>query len=153
MYMIVPFLGMAISVFLVYLSEIRHGRILFMIPVIIIFTLSLYSFTGIRTNCDNLCYIIGGTKMFKPTIRNDTETIKTIYNDLHNSMLPTDYVYILASSDNFNDDLFRNINLPEPTTLNISGVRHVDKRDGFPYYFFDATYIIVADPVQTLIAW
>ena len=149
MYMIVPFLGMAISVFLVYLSEIRHGRILFMIPVIIIFTLSLYSFTGIRTNCDNLCYIIGGTKMFKPTIRNDTETIKTIYNDLHNSMLPTDYVYILASSDNFNDDLFRNINLPEPTTLNISGVRHVDKRDGFPYYFFDATYIIVADPVQT----
>ncbi len=152
MYMVVPFLGMSIAVLIVRLSEARHGRILSMLPVLIIFALSLYSFTGTRTNCDDLCYIIGGTKMFKPTVRNDTDTIKSIYSDLQQSMSDTDYVYILASSDNFNDDLFRNIYLPKQTNLNISGVCHVDKRDGFPYYFFDATYIIVADPIQTHLA-
>jgi hypothetical protein len=29
---------------------------------------------------------------------------------------------------------------------------HVDKRDGFPFYFFDANYIIVANPIQTHLA-
>lgn len=151
MYMFVPFFTLSISILIITLSNHKkQWKIASLIPPTLIILLSLYSFTGTRTtNCSNLCYITGISEKIRPTIRSDIETIDSMRVDLENLMTNADYLYILSSSDAFNDDLFKNINLPSYPKINISGVKHVDKRDGFPYYFFDATYIAVADPIQT----
>jgi len=120
------------------------------IPAIIILCLSLYSFNGSRSKiCPPTCYITGISEAIRPTQRQDLNSLNTLSQDLSNLMSFKDYVYTLSSSDAFNDDILRNLNLPNYPEYNISGVMHVDKRDGFPSYFFDATYIIVANPVQT----
>ncbi|MBR2543976.1 glycosyltransferase family 2 protein [Candidatus Saccharibacteria bacterium] len=150
MYMFVPFLTFCVASLTVKLHTIKKIRILAIIPAIIILCLSLYSFNGSRSkSCSPTCYITGISEVIRPIQRQDLNSLNTLSQDLSNLMSFKDYVYTLSSSDAFSDDILRNLNLPNYPEYNISGVMHVDKRDGFPSYFFDATYIIVANPVQT----
>lgn len=154
MYMIAPFLTFCIAIVAVKIQFINRYKYLAIIPAVIILYLSLFSFNGTRAiNCSNLCFINGISETVRPIVRKDLDNIKELSRDLEQSMSNTDYVYILSSSDVFNDDLLHNLYLPtQQPNYNISGVLHVDKRDGFPAYLFDATYIIVADPIQTHLA-
>lgn len=150
MYMFVPFFTFCIAVLVVYLHNLKKYCFLAILPIIIIIFISIYSFTGTRANsCSAFCYFIGISETVRPTVRHDMEKLNELTNYLENNMQPKDYVYVLSSSNIFNDDILKNLSLPSYPSFNISGVMHVDKRDGFPYYFFDASYIIVADPIQT----
>ena len=154
MYIFVPFLVFSVQMLVAGISQ-TSGLIKYLsiAPVCAITILSLYSFTGIRsTTCSSFCYYMGISEVVRPRVRNDMDEIESLVSYLDGEMTETDYVYILSSSDAFNDDLLRNIHLPESLSFNLSGVMHVDKRDGFPNYFFDATYVIVADPIQTHLA-
>ncbi len=150
MYMFIPFLTFCIAILVVKIHDIIKLRLLAIVPPIIIIVISTYSFTGERANsCSALCYFVGISEVVKPTVRSDIGEINALIDDLETKMQPKDYVYVLSSSSIFNDDVLSNAKLPSSPTFNISGVAHVDKRDGFPFYFFDASYIIVADPIQT----
>lgn len=150
MYMFVPFLTLCIAILTVKLHATKKFAPTAILPTLIVICLSIISFTGTRTDgCSALCYLNGTSETIRPAVRHDLANMQELTNDLNNTMTPTDYVYILSSSNIFNDDILTNLNLPTYPKFNISGVTHVDKRDGFPFYFFDATYVIVADPIQT----
>ena len=151
MYIFVPFFVFCVGLLIAELSAINGKlKLLCVVPPIILVSLSVYSFTGVRSEgCSNACYVTGISEAIRPVVRNDLEEIKSLYNYLTTRLTSTDYVYVLSSSDTFNDDLLHNLYLPEEPKFNLSGVKHVDKRDGFPDYFFDASYVIVCDPVQT----
>lgn len=153
MYMFVPFLTFCITALTVKLHTIKKISFTAMIPAIIILGLSIYSFNGARANsCSPICYIAGVSETVRPAHRQDIESLNAISQDLTKLMSAKDYVYTLSSSNAFNDDILRNLHLPTYPKFNLSNVMHVDKRDGFPSYFFDANYIIVADPIQTHLA-
>ncbi|HJP81598.1 MAG TPA: hypothetical protein VJ841_04350 [Candidatus Saccharimonadales bacterium] len=84
-----------------------------------------------------------------PVVRNDLQEIRELAAFLKAERQPGDMTYVIASSDTFNDSLFRDVTLPEEYVEDVLASAHVDKRDGFPNQFFGATYVIVADPVQT----
>lgn len=83
-----------------------------------------------------------------PIVRGDINTMKELEVFLRQHKTPEELVYIVSSSDVFNDSLFRNIALPERFVDGIAATSHVDKRDGFNNDFFRARYVIVATPVQ-----
>lgn len=151
MYMFAPFIALTISIFIVTISlaNKRQVRVLSIIPVIIICSLSIFSFNGEKTECGNNCYITGISESVRPSVRHDLNKLEELDNYLSKIMTANDYVYVLSSSETFNEDVLNNLHFPATPKYNLSGVKHVDKRDGFPSYFFDATYIIVADPIQT----
>ena len=153
MYMFVPFLTFCIAALIVKLHTIRKIGFIAIAPSIIILSLSVYSFYGTKANsCSSICYITGISETVRPTHRQDINSLETLSQDLTELMSVKDYVYTLSSSDTFNDDILRNLNLPTYPKFNLSSVMHVDKRDGFPFYFFDANYVIVANPIQTHLA-
>ena len=118
--------------------------------LLIIGALSVISFTGERSYTKDSVQqsFFGLTKSISPIKRHDIPELKSMAVYLKSIMKSSDYVYVIASSDTFNDDILRNVNLPDPIDINVSGAAHVDKRDGFPNYMFDAQYLIVADPPQ-----
>ena len=83
-----------------------------------------------------------------PIIRKDIPVLKDLVTYVEAVKQPNDTIYILSSSDTFNDSLLRDVNLPNRFIDNIIQTSHVDKRDGFPNNFFGADYILVARPVQ-----
>lgn len=150
MYMFVPFFVFCVGILATKLHTIKKIRTLSILPTIIVLCLSIFSFTGVRLDsCSNLCYMTGVSETVRPVVRHDIDEMQELSSDLESTMTRTDYVYVLSSSSIFNDDILTNLHLPLYPKYNISGVMHVDKRDGFPGYFFDATYVVVADPVQT----
>lgn len=59
-------------------------------------------------------------------------------------------VYVNSSSEILNDDILRKAYYPDRNQrVNLTGVTHVDLRDGFPIDFLEAEIIVVCDPVQT----
>jgi hypothetical protein len=146
-YLLVPFIAYPLVIIYLYAKNCKTIFITFLI----IAFLSAYSFIGSRSTAVRAIHqsIFGISENVRPIIRSDISTLKSIGAFLSETMLPADYVYVLASSDAYNDDILRNTYLPIAPPVNVSGTRHIDKRDGFPYYFFDATYVIVSDPIQT----
>lgn len=84
-----------------------------------------------------------------PIVRGDLDEMRSLASFLENNLGPSEYSYIISSSDVFNDSLFRNINLPQGFVDNVLTTAHVDKRDGFNNDLFLAKYVIVASPIQT----
>jgi len=118
---------------------------------LLVLGLSCFSFLGERKQEVNVMtqLIFGLSENVRPVVRYDLANLRELTYYMHETMAPSDYVYILSSSELFNDDMYSNIAWPDPPLVNISGAKHIDKRDGFPSYFFDAQYVIVADPIQT----
>jgi uncharacterized protein YbcV (DUF1398 family) len=150
-YMLTPiFLWSLFVVLKFFLDKKGPTRYLYLIVIICISTSALVSFTGAKTNPHVITKsIFGATKELSPIVRGDITELNNITTYLESVMSPGEYVYVLSSSHTFNDDILRNTRLPNSLTINVSGAAHVDKRDGFPNYFFDAEYVAVASPVQT----
>ncbi|MGG1943141.1 hypothetical protein ABFY57_26035 [Paenibacillus polymyxa] len=59
-------------------------------------------------------------------------------------------VYVLSSSGILNDDILRQIEMPDNSNalpfMNLT--HHVDLRDGFPVSFFESDYVVIALPTQ-----
>ncbi len=94
-------------------------------------------------------YLLSGVDA-RPLMRDDFDIINKLSHDLTEVQENENYVYVLASSHSFNEQIIKNVHLP---TLNVHGALlptfHVDKRDGFPNHFFLANYVVVTDPTQT----
>lgn len=84
-----------------------------------------------------------------PVVRSDIPALRELAEFINTTRRPNETVYVFASSDAFNDSLFRDVLLPNEYIQGILASAHVDKRDGFPNQYFLAEYIIVADPIQT----
>lgn len=85
-----------------------------------------------------------------PRVNKDVDTLRDMVVDLQQLADEYEYIYVLAGSSRFNDDLLRNAFLPEqynplPT---IENTRQLDTRDGLPKDFFYYTYVLVASPTQ-----
>lgn len=89
---------------------------------------------------------------FYPVQRTDKDTISKLDKKLEDIVRNEEYVYVLSSSDYFSCAILQNNKLPVTPGYNIVNAHQVDKRDGFPEFFFDAKYVIVADPIQTHLA-
>jgi len=83
-------------------------------------------------------------------INQDKSQIISLANYLNAVSGDYQYIYVLASSEKFNDDMLRNAFLPD----DLIGVRNLlkssayDERDGISSSFFQDYYVIVCDPVQ-----
>ncbi len=85
----------------------------------------------------------------KPKLRNDFSEINRISDDLVALQNQGNYVYILAGSGLFNDDIVGNTRFPDINHHHaLLATQVVDKRDGFPNSLFLANYVVVTDPVQ-----
>lgn len=89
-----------------------------------------------------------------PLKRNDIDEIYrmvyTLEQVLENN--PDEFIYVLSSSKLFNSSTLsaaaRKTNRESIILRNLKPTADVDKRDGFPIAFFEAKYVIVADPIQ-----
>lgn len=87
---------------------------------------------------------------YPPRYRDDVDTIRDISTYLDYTPSAGEYVYVLAGSANFTDDVLRNAWFPEKlnSVRNIEPTMQLDTRDGIPKMFFKYTYIVVTDPIQ-----
>ncbi len=85
-----------------------------------------------------------------PRVRDDIEQIREMAEYINSRAKDDETVYVLASSFIMNWDILRNVNMPDVRNAvrTIVFTHDVDLRDGFPDYFYDASYIVVCDPVQ-----
>jgi hypothetical protein len=86
-----------------------------------------------------------------PLNRNDFPEIHSLLSFL--SSLPKGKVYILASSLNFNGEIIANsCQLKENQNFSVCSqiltTYDIDKRDGFPWQFLNAEYVLTAEPLQ-----
>jgi len=89
---------------------------------------------------------------YEPKIRGDLHELNRINSDVLNLTNNEDgKVYVIGSSDVFNDDILRKINYPDAYWEKdcLLPASHVDLRDGFPMSFFQAKYVLVGEPAQT----
>ena len=123
--------------------------------ILIIVSLLALGFCSVFTKTGNQKFNLVAKQFcaaeFTSNIRPDIERLKEITNNL-NQLNPegTENVYVLASSQEYNGQLFNNSNLPEKKSA-INGLlstHEVDRRDGFPVNFFRSKYVVVVDPIQ-----
>ncbi|GGB69550.1 hypothetical protein GCM10007424_06900 [Flavobacterium suaedae] len=85
----------------------------------------------------------------KPIYRSDyyeIDKMANLVNELHEKGIG---VYCLASSDILNNDILKNIKLPDVNNIiyKLLPTEHVDKRDRFPNTLFLADYVITTNPI------
>ena len=88
---------------------------------------------------------------FPELVRRDINELKTLVTDLNALTADTDKkIYIIASSPLYNSHTLMKIFLPDSHNALPSQLVtcDIDLRDGFPTQFFDADYILVAEPPQ-----
>ncbi|MGQ3889252.1 hypothetical protein ACQUW5_09500 [Legionella sp. CNM-1927-20] len=137
---------LALGIFIPYIKLQKNlYKFLYLLAVI-----SLLTFNFISNYFYHLNNKIISTHYQTPRIRNDIEVIKQIDNELNTLVKENEKIYVLASSYIISDEIFRNAFAPEsrnpvPAMLY---THHVDEINGFPYQFFEASIIVVGDPVQ-----
>ena len=84
-------------------------------------------------------------------VRYDIDDLKK-FVDYMNSMTENSdrKIYLLSSSGSYNSSALQNLHFPAiyECMPNLYPTADVDLRDGFPVRFFDADFVVVADPVQ-----
>lgn len=89
---------------------------------------------------------------YTPKKRNDKNEILRLVNDLNSIVMekPDIHFYTLASSGILNYNIITMSMLPDIMNAvpNMYSTHEVDLRDGFPTSFFDAEYVLVANPIQ-----
>lgn len=90
---------------------------------------------------------------YAPKKRTDMEEIEKIVNDLNDIAAEEEntHFYTLASSAVLNSNIISMAGFPDKINAvpQMYSTNDVDLRDGFPTQFFDADYVLVADPIQT----
>jgi hypothetical protein len=89
----------------------------------------------------------------RPLVRSDIEELRRMAGEIERLVATGNgSVYVLASSDVFSDDILRHAsedaNKHCQVCEQIVRASHVDKRDGLRRAFWDAKWVIVADPIQ-----
>jgi hypothetical protein len=89
---------------------------------------------------------IEGKAFFRPDF-DEVEKIADRVIALHNA---GEYVYCLASAGALNDDIIKNIKLPDVANpvFKLQRTQHLDKRDRFPNELFLADYVITTLPAE-----
>ncbi|MHA3786994.1 hypothetical protein ACX0HA_02195 [Flavobacterium hauense] len=84
----------------------------------------------------------------KAFFRTDYDQIEKISNRIIELQNSGEYVYIVASGTTLNEDIIKNIKLPDISNpiFKMLNTQHVDKRDRFPNTLFLADYIITTSP-------
>ncbi|MDR1541708.1 MAG: hypothetical protein LBU32_27725 [Clostridiales bacterium] len=87
-------------------------------------------------------------KMFRRE-RGDTDEIRRMADSINAWTQGRKYTYALASGDVLNSDILSNCRLPQTryALKKLLYTYDVDMRDGFPYHFYLADYIVAAQPV------
>lgn len=154
-YLIVPFLVFGVFLLLRRTadSSMSDAAVVMIIILTIVVWLPIYSFgkpVHWRPSSNDLKkeWPLFGRKN-GPVVRTDLSELSRLATFVEKKKQPGDTIYVVASSDTFNDSLFRDILLPDHFIGGVINSSHVDKRDGFNNDFFRAKYVIVADPVQT----
>lgn len=110
---------------------------------------------------------VAASVSLQPRIRHDLNVLRSMAEDLRQlNPAGSKRVYVAGSGAGFNDDIFRNLFIPDfsPGVPGlISGIQHaqVDRRDPFPKAFLTADLVIVPVPMlyhlkpedQRLAAW
>lgn len=112
----------------------------------------------------NICFITGLCKniqnpfinsMFASDMviskkREDINEIRLLADHLNKLSAENSSIYVLASSTILNDSIIRCVNLPDELNAvpNIVNTPCVDLRDGFSTTFYDADFVVVAEPIQ-----
>lgn len=127
------------------IDAIKHSYLYLSIIVLLIFT----NYYSVGFNKINLPFVIS-TNHFEIRETYEREKIESLAYFLGNTPKEYEYVYVLAASSYFNDDLIRNAFLPNEINAVpwMESTRSWDKRDGVPEKFFDYTYIVVTNPIQ-----
>ncbi len=91
-----------------------------------------------------------------PRYRTDINQILYIAQYIDKNVPQGEYVYVLGSSETFNFGILQNVCLStgcsyEKIGEKILWTHDIDKRDGFPNNFLQADYVIVAEPLQTVV--
>lgn len=153
-YLLIP----TIVVFMTLIARrILHARpmlyqILFLAGFVFLYSIN-FSYTLIPkayAHFERFASPLLGVRHF-PLVRRDIGVLNDLLISLnHLISSKNDLVYVLSSSVILNDDLLRKASRMNHMTIqkHILPVCHVDKRDGFPYNFFEAKYVIVGEPIQ-----
>jgi len=95
---------------------------------------------------------LDGFKWFKysPPIRNDVEELRNFIGEVNKFTAGEKNVYLLAGSELYNYSSFKQVGMPDVLDAmpDLMGTADIDLRDGFPINFFDADFVINAEPVQ-----
>ncbi|RGL38361.1 hypothetical protein DXC69_07180 [Paenibacillus polymyxa] len=134
-----------------YLSKIKYAK---SVGLVILAYLVLCNFlvTFTNTNARPVTYFSSLFSDFKqtPRVRTDIPVLKQMTADLKEISSEQHKVYVLSSSGILNDDILRQIEMPDNSNalpfMNLT--HHVDLRDGFPVSFFESDYVVIALPTQ-----
>jgi hypothetical protein len=91
--------------------------------------------------------------LLAPRTRPDLDTIQRMLQELQTRVTPGGQLYVLSSSATLSAGMLRMAHLtwPERFPRELTWISHtfdVDKRDGFPWQFLQATHVLVASPLQ-----
>jgi putative flippase GtrA len=114
---------------------------------------SAVTFSPIYANVSNILGSFVPQEPYYPLVRNDLDLLSGLLDRLGELELEQQGgIYVLASSKILNHDILENackFDIKQRSFCNhILHTHNVDKIDGLPYPFFDATYLIVASPTQ-----
>lgn len=156
-YLLIPTVLIYISFLLVSLYRILNGRaskIIFLVVCFVLLSInfSVVFFPKAPVLLKRITYLLPQERSF-PLVRTDLDQIHSLINVL-NTIAQTnrDNIYVMSSSTILNDDILRNACNEDKRSKDMCGriqpSSNVDKRDGFPFQFLTARYVVVADPVQ-----
>lgn len=157
LYLFIPTIIIFISFLIISVFQNIDNKIIKSIFLIAFILMSLINFSVALSpeasdNFKKIDFLLSGSRYY-PLVRNDLGEINNLLNVLEKDLLKNenDSVYILSSSGIFSDEILRNAchEKGNPALCNkIYLTHHVDKRDGFPFQFFNAKYVIITNPIQ-----
>lgn len=107
---------------------------------------------GVEARLQPVAFALPKTRLY-PKTRPDMDQVHLLLNALDSITRPQNSdIYVLASSINLNSViLYEACHLFDPPLPDLQRrllpVSNVDKRDGFPFQFLKAQYVVVADPI------
>lgn len=142
-YIMMPFFLFFFLQSVAYLSKYKY-------ITAVVFTLLLvnnYFVFALNPTADTYAFsTIEGKAFFRPDYA-EVEKIANRVIELHNQ---GEYVYCLASAGALNEDIIKNIKLPDVASpvFKLLSTQHLDKRDRFPNDLFRADYVITTLPAE-----
>jgi len=156
-YLLIPAFALAIATLAVRMSELHTNGFWRIASVAVLIMLLLINSSVVFVpRAEFLSGVFGSLipeVRYHPLIRNDIDVVDRLLDRLERLELQQrGYIYVLASSAILNSDILENNCRLGPQNWSfcdrILRSADVDKRDGFPRQFLDASYLVVASPTQ-----
>jgi hypothetical protein len=156
-YLLIPELSLGIAIVVVRLSELNIKLFWRSTSVACLMMFMLANSSNVMLpRAENLTNVFGRllpSVRYYPLIRNDINVVGQLLGRLDELELERrGDIYVLASSAILNSDILQNYCRLGPQQRSfcdrILRTADVDKRDGFPRQFLNASYVVVANPTQ-----